>query len=130
MSRILLDTNVVSRLFRGDRQILDILAGASDTYMSAVVIGELEAGFRGGTRYRENLCILDDFLSEGGIHCVGTTRETGQVYGQIWANLKQKGTPIPTNDIWIAAQCLELGAVLVTDDSHFDQVAGLRIWGR
>ena len=58
------------------------------------------------------------------------SRETGECFGRVKYALKTKGTPIPINDVWLAAQCMETGATLVTYDSHFDQVDGLRLWTR
>jgi tRNA(fMet)-specific endonuclease VapC len=50
---------------------------------------------------------------------------TADRYSRIAAQLKQKGTPIPTNDIWIAAQTMEHGAELITSDQHFEKISGL-----
>ena len=129
MSKILLDTNTVSALFRGDKSILDALATADCVHASVVVIGELEAGFRNGNRYSRNLSVLDRFLSKPTVKIAQITRETSECFGRIKTALKAKGKPIPINDVWIAAQCVELGAVLVTYDEHFLHIDGLRILG-
>ena len=128
MKAILLDTNAMTDLFQGDRAILDTVAKADCVYASAIVIGELEAGFRGGTRYAENLAMLDRFLGKPTVEILPVRRETGDCFGRIKQALKAKGTPIPVNDVWVAAQCMETGSVLVTYDHHFDVVDGLRLW--
>ena len=56
------------------------------------------------------------------------TRETSDCFGRVKDRLRRKGAPIPINDVWIAAQCMETGAVLLTCDAHFAEVDGLRVW--
>ena len=56
------------------------------------------------------------------------SQETSQIFAEIKYNLKKAGTPIPINDVWIAAHTFETGSVLITYDAHFEKVAGLRIW--
>ncbi len=128
MKAILLDTNAMTALFQGDQAVLDALAEADCIHASTIVIGELEAGFRGGRRYAENRAILERFLGRSTVNILPVSRETGDCFGRIKHALKAKGTPIPINDVWVAAQCMETGAVLVTYDRHFDVVDGLRLW--
>jgi tRNA(fMet)-specific endonuclease VapC len=128
MKAILLDTNAMIALFRGERAVLDMLGQAECVYVSVVVIGELEAGFRGGKRLRENLAILERFLAKPHVEVLPVRRETGECFGRIKAALRTKGVPIPINDVWVAAQCMETGAVLVSFDRHFERVDGLRLW--
>ena len=128
MNAILLDTNAITALFQGEMAVLDAVAKAECVYASAIVIGELEAGFRGGSRYAVNLAILNRFLAKPSVTVLPVGRETGECFGRVKQALKAKGFPIPVNDIWLAAQSMETGAVLVTYDSHFDRVDGLRLW--
>lgn len=128
MRAILLDTNAVTALLQGDQAVKDIMSKAETVYLSAVVIGELEAGFRGGSRYTENLDILNRLLERPSVEVLSVGRETGECFGRIRTVLKAKGTPIPINDVWIASQCMERGAVLVSYDRHFDAVEGIRSW--
>lgn len=128
MKKVLLDTNAVTALFRGSQAILNVISRAECVYASAVVIGELEAGFRGGSRYADNLEILECFLMRPTVEILPVGRETGECFGRIKNTLRAKGTPIPLNDVWLAAQCMETGAILVSYDSHFKAVDGLRLW--
>lgn len=57
------------------------------------------------------------------------TNETAQIFSALQLDLKQKGTPIPTHDIWIAALAIETGSVVVTYDRHFLNVVKARVWG-
>jgi len=130
MNALLLDTNAITALFQGETDVLDAVAKADCVYASAIVIGELEAGFRGGSRYAFNLAILNRFLAKTTVEVLPVSRATGECFGRIKQALKAKGTPIPINDIWLAAQSMETGAVLVSYDSHFEKVDGLRLWVR
>lgn len=128
MNRILLDTNAYARLLAGDERILAALAGADRVYMSVFVLGELNAGFRAGKKGRENRRILERFLEKPSVAVLEATRETAEFFGIVKDSLRKAGKPIPLNDVWIAAHGLETGSVLVTYDSHFRAVPGLRIW--
>ena len=128
MKAVVLDTSAFTALFRGDESILELLAKAECVYVSVIVIGELEAGFRGGSRYAENLALLERFLAKPTVEILAVGRDTGNCFGRIKSALKAKGTPIPINDVWLAAQCMETGAVLLTYDRHFAAIDGLRVW--
>lgn len=128
MRSVLLDTNAFTALFRGDKAVLDALARAECVYASVVVLGELEAGFRGGSRYAENLAVLERFLAKPSVTTLPVSRETSDCFGRVKDALRRQGTPLPINDVWLASQCLETGAVLVTYDQHFGAIGGLRLW--
>ncbi len=116
-------------LFRGDEKVLEAISSAQCVYVSAIVAGELMAGFRGGSRHRENMKLLDNFLSEPTVEFLPTTFETCDYFALIKDILSRSGNPIPINDVWLGAQCLENGAVLITYERHFTHIPGLRIWG-
>ena len=128
MNRILLDTNAYTAFLTGDKRVLNALTEAETAFLSAIVIGELYAGFCGGTRLKENKALLARFLQKSNVRVLDVTAETGEVFGQIKNELKKAGTPIPLNDVWLAAQAMETGSVIFTFDAHFDQVSGLRRW--
>ena len=128
MRAVLLDTNAYVRFLAGDERVLASLAGAGHVYLSVFVLGELLAGFRLGTKERPNRQLLERFLGKPGVAVLEATRETAEYFGLIKSALKKAGQPIPLNDVWIAAQALETGAVLITYDLHFAVVPGLRTW--
>jgi tRNA(fMet)-specific endonuclease VapC len=128
MKSILIDTNAMTALFRGADAVLEAAAEADCVYASAIVIGELEAGFRGGDRYAQNVRMLNRFVTRPTVEILPVGRETADCFGRIKQALKKKGSPIPVNDIWVSAQCLETGSVLVTYDRHYVCVDGLRLW--
>lgn len=128
MSAVLLDTNAYTKYLRGDRTVLWALARSDRAYMSVFVLGELLAGFQSGTKEKANRRTLEAFLAKPAVRVLDATRETADYFGLIKSALKKSGQPIPLNDVWIAAHALETGSVLVTYDTHFSVVPGLRLW--
>ncbi len=128
MRKVLLDTNAYSRLRGGDQELLDTLGEADIVFMSVFVLGELYAAFKGGSREKENRAGLAAFLDKPIVKRVFATDETAEVFAAIKDALRRQGTPLPTNDIWIAAHAVESGATLLTYDAHFRNVKGLRRW--
>ena len=127
MKKILLDTNAYARLVAGEEQILDIICAADKVYMSIFVLGELYSGFRGGNRMRENNEILLRFLRKASVETIGGTSETAEIFGELKDSLRKAGTPVPINDIWIAAHAIEFGAVIVSYDKHFSKIPQVRL---
>lgn len=129
MKKVLLDTNAYTNFFKNFPKLEAFVENADMVYMSPIVYGELMEGFRQGNRESRNRQHLDSFLSETNVHMLDVTRETAEIYAQIRIDLRKRGSPIPVNDVWIAAQAMEMGAVLVTYDKHFGEIPGLRTWG-
>lgn len=125
--RVCLDTNAYSRLMKGHAPLTELLESADEVLIPATVLGELHAGFEMGSRRDENRRQLDEFLALPGVETIAVTPDIAERYGLLVSHLARQGTPIPTNDIWIAASTLESGARLVTYDPHFYHVAGLII---
>jgi predicted nucleic acid-binding protein len=123
--RILLDTNAYSAFKRGDPAVAGRLRRAEEVLLSTVVVGELLYGFRCGARLKPNLEELEAFLDSPFVRLLPVTFATAERFGRIAAALRRKGTPIPTNDIWIAAHALETGADLLSFDAHFGTIEGL-----
>jgi tRNA(fMet)-specific endonuclease VapC len=123
--RYLLDTNAYTGLMRGDGLVVSKVQKAERILLSSVVAGELLYGFRNGTRYEENRAQLDTFLANRFVVFLPVTLVTAERFGLIASALKRKGTPIPSNDIWIAAHALETGADLLSFDDHFSHIEGL-----
>lgn len=128
MKKIILDTNAYTAFLAGDAKVLEALAGAEIVFFSVFVLGELFAGFKGGTKETANLELLTRFLNKPSVQPLNATPETATVFGQLKAALKKAGTPLPINDVWIAAHAVETGATLVTYDSHFRKIMGLKLW--
>lgn len=128
MTTILLDTNAYSRYAGGDETVAEYITDADIVYLSTVVIGELYAGFFSGTKYEENIRELYTFLSRSYCRTVDVTLNTSAIYGAIWSELRHKGHPLPTNDIWIAAHGIETDSTIITYDTHFLHIPGIQVW--
>ncbi len=123
--RLALDTNAWSAIRRGDQEVARRLRGAEEIFVSAVVVGELLQGFLLGTRWEQNRSELENFLQNPFVRLLSVTLVTAEHYARIWAQLRRAGTPIPTNDVWIAAHAIEAHADLLSFDGHFSSVEGL-----
>lgn len=123
--KLILDTNAYVGFKRGYTQLVEYILQADTVWMSPIVLGELMFGFRNGSRLAKNMEELRVFLSHPAVQIVDMNEITSDRYSRIAARLKKQGTPIPSNDIWIAAQTLQTGAELVTLDNHFEKVPGL-----
>ena len=129
MSPVLIDTNVFSLAMRGDSAVSDRLRTISHIGFSVVGIGELLAGFKGGERERSNRQELYRFLDSPRVRVYNIDPDTADFYADLLEMLRRRGTPIPTNDIWIGAIALQNGLKLFSNDKHFDQVPGLSRFG-
>jgi tRNA(fMet)-specific endonuclease VapC len=125
VSRVVLDTSAYSRLRTGHPDVIEWLAAASVVFVPTIVIGELHAGFRIGRRRRDNEQALGAFLDEPFVQVATVDADAAHRYGEIVAQLRDAGTPIPTNDIWIAAVTFVTGGHLMTFDTDFARVGGL-----
>lgn len=123
--RLVLDTSAYSHFRAGDTRVISFIAAAEIVFVPTVALGELEAGFNLGRRERENQTLLAEFLSEPFVSILPVTPMVARRYGQIFADLRRAGTPIPINDIWIAATALDCGGHLLTFDGDFRQIASL-----
>lgn len=128
--RILIDTNCYSDFDGGDPETIRRLQTAIEVWVPFIVLGELHAGFELGTQKARNEKQLDAFLSEPTVGILEPDHETARRYGQVFQSLRQQGTPIPTNDVWIAALALQHSLVLDSADKHFLYVEGLSLLRR
>ncbi len=126
MRPIALDTNAYTAFKRGDASIVGVLQHAPCIIVCATVLGELLGGFAAGQRESTNRNELAQFLNVPRVKVVPSTAATADLYALVYAALRRKGQPIPTNDLWIAASSLEHGAALLTLDAHFQNIDGLR----
>ncbi len=90
--------------------------------MTVTVLRELFHGFQKGRILQENRTKLVDFLNEPQVEIRDTSLEIAEIYGEFAAQLQNQGTPIPTNDIWIAAATHQCGGKLASRDGHFDHL--------
>ena len=120
--KVMLDTSAYSAFLRGNEAVKRTVREADEIYLNPVVLGELYAGFAHGGREKKNREILREFLASPRVQVAAIDEETSERYAAIIAYLWAKGSPIPTNDLWIAATAMQYGFKLVTTDSHYQQL--------
>jgi tRNA(fMet)-specific endonuclease VapC len=125
--RVCLDTSAYSAFKRGHEEAVDLLQRAEEIVLPAVVLGELLAGFRIGSRDRANRRELDAFLESPRVRVAPVDADTAQRYAEILSYLRDRGTPIPTNDVWIGACAMQWGLRLLTTDAHFGRLPQLSL---
>jgi tRNA(fMet)-specific endonuclease VapC len=123
--RLALDTNRYTDLCRGDRSVIEAVEIADEVWLPFVVVGELRAGFAAGSQGPRNEAVLRRFLLKSGVGILYAGEQTTHHYANVYRQLRKQGTPIPTNDMWIAALVLEHSLVLAARDAHFDTLPQL-----
>ena len=123
--RIALDTNRYVDLCRGERAAVDLAERAESVFLPFVVVAELRAGFALGTAGAENERTLLRFLLQPGVQVLYAGEATTRTYASLFRQLRIQGTPIPANDLWIAALVVEHDLTLCTRDAHFDKLPQL-----
>ena len=123
--RLALDTNRYTDLCRGDVAVVEAIELADEVWLPFIVLGELRAGFAVGTQGARNEAVLRRFLLKSGVGVLYADEQTTQQYGALYRQLRKQGTPIPTNDMWIAALVLQHSLVLLARDAHFDALPQL-----
>lgn len=119
MTGICVDTSAYSHFHRGESRVIEQIDRARWIGVPSIVVGELHAGFRAGTRFDQNLGDLTEFLRQPVVQVLAVDEEVARIYGEIVSELRAAGRPLPTNDIWIAATAVRFGATVLTFDSHY-----------
>lgn len=119
---MILDTNALSAAADGDPGVVAVLARAEQVAIPVIVLGE----YRHGIAQSRNRALYENWLTGLLKDCpvLDIQERTTHYYAEIILELKRKGKPIPTNDIWIAALCREHSLPLLSLDRHFDLVEG------
>ena len=123
--RILLDTNRYRDFCDGAPEAVERLQAAELVFMAFVTLAELRAGFLAGTAGRPNERNLALFLNRPRVKILWSDEQTTYHYARLLLQLRKQGTPIPTNDIWIAALAIQHDLVLFSRDTHFDRLQQL-----
>jgi len=125
MSAFAIDTNVYSQFRRGEPAALRALRTSHEIHLPLMVLGELLAGFAAGSHAARNREELARFLASPRVLLLKPDEKTADHYAAIYAALRRQGTPIPTNDLWIAALARQHRLALFSFDDHFAVVPGL-----
>ena len=127
---VLLDTNAYIAFKRGTPDAVEVLTHVPRIGINSIVLGELLSGFTIGTREEANRQELQQFLTSERVHQLVIDAETAVQYAAVYRELRHRGRPIPTNDMWIAASALQHGFAVLSDDGHFHAVPGLHVGTR
>ena len=120
--KVLVDTNRLTDALRGDKPVVAALERMEEVWIPFVVLAEIKAGFLVGTRRRPSEAALHAFLNLPGVGTLFADRETTDIYARLYVHLRESGTPIPTNDLWIASLAVQHQLMLLTRDEHFDKL--------
>jgi tRNA(fMet)-specific endonuclease VapC len=123
--RLALDTNRYTDLCRGTASVIETVELADEVWLPCIVLGELRAGFAVGTQGPRNEAVLRRFLLKSGVSVLYADDQTTHHYASVYRQLRKQGTPIPNNDMWIAALVLQHSLVLCARDEHFDALPQL-----
>jgi predicted nucleic acid-binding protein len=123
--RVALDTNRLTDLFQGDVELAKSLAACDEVWIPLIVLAEIKAGFYGGAKTHRNENLLQRLLAKQTVNILLPGRETAEHYARLFVQLKRAGTPVPDNDLWIAALILEHDLLLITRDRHFQRIPQL-----
>jgi tRNA(fMet)-specific endonuclease VapC len=123
--RVALDTNRLTDLFKGDTPLAAWLETCDEVWIPLIVLAEIKAGFYGGSQQQRNQILLRRLLSKATFQILLPGRETAEQYARLFVQLKRAGTPVPDNDLWIAALALEHDLTLITRDHHFQKIPQL-----
>jgi tRNA(fMet)-specific endonuclease VapC len=119
LSRYCLDTSAYSHFKRGDPAVVDLIDRADWIGLPSIALGELWIGFLLGNRLERNQAELNEFLSHPQVEELVPDAEVARIYAEMVVSLQKAGTPIPSNDVWIAATAKKAGAPVLTYDDHF-----------
>ena len=120
--KILIDTNRYSDFAKGEKTAVETFTTADRIFVPFVVVAELRAGFRSGTISQRNEAVLVRFLANERVEVLYADAQTTLIYAETFARLRRNGTPIPTNDLWIAALAIQHSLPLCSRDAHFEKV--------
>lgn len=120
--RMAIDTNRYVDFAKGLPEAVERIRQADEILVPFIVVGELRAGFAGGDRARENEATLVRFLDSRRVDLMFADEDTPHHYARLFQQLRRQGTPIPTNDLWIAALVVQYQLHLFARDTHFDHL--------
>lgn len=129
--KLALDSNRYTDLCRGIPEVVEVVEVAAEIYVPLIVLAEQRAGFAHGAHRERNEAVLAEFLNAAGVFVLAPDTHTTFFYAELYAYLRKKGRPIPTNDLWIAALVVQHQLVLFERDAHFDSLPQVaRLAGR
>jgi tRNA(fMet)-specific endonuclease VapC len=121
---MIVDTNALSAFAEGNQTVREQIANGTGPFLPVIVIGEYQFGLKSARDRVRRVAWLDELLKHWVV--LDITPDTASAYADIRHTLKQRSTPIPSNDAWIAALVRQHGFPLLSTDPHFDLVPGIQ----
>ncbi len=128
MRKVCIDTNIYAAFKKKNTDVVEAFRSFDLIGIDSAVLAELYAGFDMGRKSKQNREELTDFLNSQRVILYSHDIETAEFFSHIFRQLRSKGTPIPTNDIWIAASSMQHGLALYTFDRHFSSIDGILLY--
>lgn len=126
--RLLIDTNAYTAYCKNNQVSLDAIQCADEIILPLIVLAELRAGFFSGAQGVQNEAVLERFMNSPRVRVGSPDESTTFIYARLHSYLKKQGTPIPTNDLWIAATTVHCNGILLTFDKHFEKLPQVPRW--
>jgi len=127
MTAYVIDTSIYSRFASGEPGSVKMLRSTHEIHFPLIVLAELLAGFAAGARVQRNRHELSRFMASPRVHLMNPDEKTAEHYADVYRLLRKQGTPIPTNDMWIAALARQNRLPLLSFDAHFRAIPGLEV---
>jgi tRNA(fMet)-specific endonuclease VapC len=127
INAVLIDTNAYAEFFRGNEKVKSVLNNCNEIIVCPIVEGELKSGFRNGNQFEKNLREFNSFMEVDKVSRITINNKVSDLYSDIITELRKKGTPIPTNDIWICACAKAFDLLVLTFDKHFNNIEGIQV---
>jgi predicted nucleic acid-binding protein len=124
---VLIDTNAYAEFFRGNEKVKLVLENCKEIILCPIVEGELKSGFINGNQLEKNLREFNLFIDVDKVSRITIDNKVSDFYSDIITVLRKRGTPIPTNDIWICACAKAYNLPVLTFDKHFNNIEGIQI---
>jgi len=127
INAVLIDTNAYAEFLRGNEKVKSILENCKEIILCPIVEGELKSGFKNGNQLEKNLREFNLFIDVEKVSRMIIDNKVSDFYSEIVTELRKKGTPIPTNDIWICACARAFDLTVLTFDKHFNNIEGVQV---
>ncbi|MCF8373953.1 MAG: type II toxin-antitoxin system VapC family toxin [Bacteroidales bacterium] len=123
----IIDTNAYSEFKRGNKKAIEIIQKSKTIFFTPIVVGELLFGFSIGRKSEQNLIEFKEFQDSRSVKNLIIDTQTSEFFAIIYKQLRTQGTPIPTNDMWIASLAMQYDYAVFTFDKHFNNIDGIKI---
>jgi len=127
INTVIIDTNAYAEFMRGNKIAIEVIQKVKNIIITPILTGELLSGFLLGSKENENKSDLKKFLDSKRVITLNIDTRTSEYFAKIYKILRKNGTPIPTNDMWIAAIAMQYDFAIFSFDKHFINLSGIKL---